>query len=184
MQMSSTSGPAYTVPMATAALIPVEQYLRTGYEPDAEFIDGKVQTRPAAEYDHSTWQQAIQQWFAQHTKEWNIRVRCELRVQVSPTRYRVPDVVVFDRNQPIEQILTHPPIAVFEVLSPEDTIARMLNKLDDYAAMGIQNIYLVDPRSQRTYKATGGELRNAKPLETLSDTAVLLNWSAISALRD
>ena len=87
-------------------------------------------------FDHATWQQALQLWFTQNKSEWNIRVRPELRVRVSPTRYRVPDVTVFNRDRPIEQILTHPPVAVFEVLSPEDRIHRMLRKLADYEAMG------------------------------------------------
>jgi Uma2 family endonuclease len=170
--------------MATAALIPVEQYLRSDYEPDAEYVDGEVEERPMGEYDHSTWQQAIEQWFLQNAKEWNIRVRCELRVQVTPTRYRVPDVVVFDRDQPIEQILTHPPIAVFEVLSPEDTIARMLTKLEDYAAMGIRDIFVLDPRTERAFRYTDGELRKAAPASSLSITPGLVDWSEIAALRD
>ena len=33
----------------------------------------------------------------------------------APTRYRVADVVVVDRGLPVEQILTHPPIAIVEV---------------------------------------------------------------------
>jgi Uma2 family endonuclease len=41
------------------------------------------------------------------------------------------------RNQPIEQIITHPPVAVFEILSPEDSMTRILRKLRDYADMGI-----------------------------------------------
>lgn len=170
--------------MAPAALIPVELYLRSDYEPDAEYVDGEVEQRPIGEYDHSTWQQAIQQWFAQHAREWNIRVRCELRVQVSPTRFRVPDVVVFDRDQPIEQILTHPPIAVFEVLSPEDTISRMLVKLDDYERMGIRNIFLVDPQQERARRYLAGELRTLEPVLTLTSSAAVVNWQAIAALRD
>ena len=132
---------------ATAAtkLVPVEVYLRSDYEPDAEYVDGVVEERPMGEYDHATWQYAIQKWFMLHEGDWNIRVRAELRVQVSPTRYRVPDVTVFDRARPIEQILTHPPIAVFEVLSPEDRISRMMVKLADFARMGILNIFVIDP---------------------------------------
>jgi len=36
-------------------------------------------------------------------KQGDIRNRCALRVQVSPTRYRVPGVVVSDRTRPVEQ---------------------------------------------------------------------------------
>jgi Uma2 family endonuclease len=68
-------------------------------------------------------------WFRLNQKEWNIRVHPELRVQVASTRFRVPDVTVLDRSRPIEQIITYPPLAVFEVLSPEDTVRRLKRKL-------------------------------------------------------
>ena len=45
---------------------------------------------------------------------------------------------LLDRAQPIEQIVTHPPVAVFEVLSPEDTMQRLKRKLEDYRIMGIR----------------------------------------------
>ena len=90
-------------------LVPVELYLHSSYDPDAEYVDGEIEERPMGEYDHSAWQSAILKWFWQHEKEWNIRAQPELRVQVAPTRFRVPDVTVLDRNQPIEQIITHPP---------------------------------------------------------------------------
>jgi Uma2 family endonuclease len=132
--------------MATTTHIPVEVYLRTSYEPDAEYVDGEIERRPMGEFDHASWQQAIQKWFWQHEKEWNIRVRPELRVQVATTRFRVPDVTVLDRSQPIEQIITLPPLAVFEVLSPEDTLQRLKRKLEDYRMMGIPQIWVVDPQ--------------------------------------
>ncbi len=170
--------------MATLASVPVELYLHSSYEPDAEFVDGEVELRPMGEYDHASWQQALQLWFVQNGKSWNIRVLPELRVQVSPTRYRVPDVVVFDRAQPIEQILTHPPIAVFEVLSPEDTMTRMLVKLNDYAAMGIENIYVIQPKSETFYRFHDGIL---SPLRTHHDplhgSSAVLDTEAVAALR-
>ncbi|HKO10917.1 MAG TPA: Uma2 family endonuclease [Acidobacteriaceae bacterium] len=134
--------------MTTTARVPVEVYLRSSeYEPDAEYVDGEIEERPMGTYDHADWQQAIQQWFAGHAQEWKIRVLPELRVQVSPTRFRVPDVTVLDRAQPREQIVTHAPLAVFEILSPEDTVKRLNRKLADYAAMGIPQIWVVDPES-------------------------------------
>ena len=89
--------------MATTSPVPLELYLRSSYEPDAEYVDGHIEERPAAQLDHASWQQVIQLWFLQHAREWNIRVRPELRVQVTPTNFRVPDVTVFDRDHPIEQ---------------------------------------------------------------------------------
>jgi hypothetical protein len=63
--------------MATTTHIPIEVYLRSSYEPDAEYVDGEIERRPAGEYDHASWQQAFQKWFWQHEMEWNIRVRPE-----------------------------------------------------------------------------------------------------------
>jgi Uma2 family endonuclease len=135
---------------ATAQMtrVPLEVYLQSSYEPDAEFVNGVIEARPMGEWDHSSWQHAIELWFAQHAKEWNIRVRPELRVQVSPGNFRVPDVTVLDRDREIEQVITQPPIAVFEVLSPEDTLSRMMAKLGDYEQMGIKTILVLDPRGR------------------------------------
>jgi Uma2 family endonuclease len=130
--------------MATLAFTPVEEYLHTSYEPDADYVDGVVEERHLGEYDHSTWQHALTVYFAQHRTEWNVHVRIELRIQVSATRFRVADAVVFDRSRPKERFLTYPPIAVFEVLSPEDRISRILPKLEDYARMSIRNVFLID----------------------------------------
>src|SRR5450432_1181784 len=142
--------------MATTTHMPLEMYLRSSeYEPDAEYVDGEIEERPMGEFDHADWQTAIVTWFRNHAREWNIRALTELRIQVSPIRFRVPDVTILDRASPVEQIVTKPPIAVFEVLSPEDTalspdmVTRLHRKLDDYAAMGIPQIWIVDPATGR-----------------------------------
>jgi Uma2 family endonuclease len=173
---------------ATAAtkFVPVEVYLKSDHEPDAEYVDGVIEERPVGEYDHATWQYAIQQWFAQHGAAWNIRVRAELRVRVSPTRYRVPDVTVFDRGRPIEQILTHPPIAVFEVLSPEDRIGRMMVKLEDYALMGIRNIFVIDPPKEAifAYKDRALVEITAGGSEQLAGSPGRIDWSKVREFLD
>jgi len=138
--------------MSTTTRIPVEVYLRSSYEPDAEYVDGEIEERPMGENDHSAWQEAICFWFRQHAQEWNVRVRPELRVQVAATRLRVPDVAVLDRDRPAERIVTHPPIAVFKVLSPEDSLQRLKRKLEDYRTMGIPEIWVIDPQDGAYYR--------------------------------
>jgi Uma2 family endonuclease len=138
--------------MATTTFVPIEAYLRSSYEPDAEYVDGEIEERPMGEWDHASWQQAIQSWFLQHEKEWGIRVRPGLRIRVAATRFRVPDVTVVDRSRPIEQIITHPPLAVFEVLSPDDRLQRMKRKLEDYRKMGIPEIWVIDPQDSTFYR--------------------------------
>jgi Uma2 family endonuclease len=173
--------------MATAtqpAQVPVEVYLRTSYEPDAEYVDGVIEERPMGEYDHSSWQHAIDFWFTQHAQEWAIRARPELRLQVAKNRYRVPDVTILDRNLPIEQIVTHAPIAVFEVLSPEDSLNRMMTKLADYERMGIKTILVLDPKGPH-FRYVAGRLEPlpAEPFD-LPGSACRFDLSAIEKLLD
>lgn len=150
---------------------PLEVYLTSSFEPDAEFVNGVIEERPVGEYDHSSWQHAIELWFGNHSAEWGIRTRPELRVQVAPERFRVPDVVVLDRCRPIEQIITQPPIAVFEVLSPDDSLSRMMTRLADYEQMGIQTILVLDPNG-RHYRFRNGAL------DPLTETSFDLPGSA------
>jgi Uma2 family endonuclease len=145
--------------MATPTHVPVEVYLRSSYEPDAEYVDGKIEERPTGEREHAMWQKAILKWFWRHEHEWGFQVLQELRVQVSPTRFRVPDVTVLDASQPKEKIVTHSPVAVFEVLSPEDTMQRMKRRLVDYRVMGIPEIWVVDPEDGTWSRYEDGELR-------------------------
>jgi Uma2 family endonuclease len=144
--------------MATAAsFVTVEEYLRSSFEPDAEYVDGEIEERVVGENDHSVWQGAIYTWFQQQAKTTQIRVRPELRVQVAPNCFLVPDVTLLDRNLPIEQIVTHPPVAVFEILSPADSLKRVMTKCGKYEQMGIRTILVIDPDGPK-YRYVAGRL--------------------------
>lgn len=169
--------------MTTITTVPLEAYLHSTYEPDAEYVDGEVQERSVGEYDHASWQAALLEYFTKHKRDWNIRVLAELRVQVAATRLRVPDVTVLDRDRPTEQVITHPPLAVFEILSPEDTTARTLEKLRDYESMGIAGIFLIDPKSDARYQFNAGTLlKLAADSVTIGRLAV--DFKAVEALLD
>ena len=169
---------------AQPAYVPLEVYLKSSFEPDAEYVDGVIEERPMGEYDHSCWQHALDVWFGQHEKQWGIRVRPELRVQVAKNRFRVPDVAVLDRNVPIEQIVTHLPIAVFEILSPEDALNRMMAKLADYERMGIQTILMLNPNgSHFRYRRGGLESLPPEPFD-LPGSACRFDLAEIEKLLD
>lgn len=164
--------------MAASTIIPLELYLQSSYEPDAEYVDGEIEERPMGEFDHSSWQHALDMWFGMHEIEWNIRTRTELRIRVSETNYRVPDVTVLDRSNPIEQIITHPPIAVFEIMSPEDRMPRILRKLSDYAEMGIGTIVVIDPQTDKVWSYRNGGLSLDVP-ESLPGSSCTIDWSKV-----
>jgi Uma2 family endonuclease len=151
--------------MVTTTQVPFEVYLRSEFEPAAEYVYGEILERPMGELDHADWQAAISTWFLNHAKDWNIRVFPELRVQVTPQNFRIPDVTVLDRSLPIEQTITRPPLAVFEVLSPEDTVKRLKQKLAEYAKMGIPQIWVVDPDNGSFERYEAGRLGPATRFE-------------------
>jgi Uma2 family endonuclease len=137
------------------------------------------------ERGHTDWQTAIQLWFLNHAAEWNVHARCELRIQVSGTRYRIPDVVVWARSQPREEILTHPPIAVFEVLSPEDRMTRMMIKLADYDAMGIRFIRVVKPETGVISRFENGRLEPIDSrIEQMPGSLCSIDWTKVEELLD
>ena len=153
--------------MATSTShLPIDAYLHSSFEPDAEYVDGEIQERSVGELEHAAWQRAIQKWFFLREQEWGIRVFVELRVQVSPSRFRVPDVVVLENTgdlRAMEQIVHTPPVAVFEILPPEDTHSRLMQKLYDYESMGVRSIFVIEPDANtgRKYQFESGSLKLA-----------------------
>jgi Uma2 family endonuclease len=168
---------------ATGTLIPVEEYLRTMTDPDCEYVDGVVEERPVGEYDHATFQAILIAFFMARQVDWGIKVRPELRVQVASNRFRVPDVTLLSRTAPREQIITHPPLAVFEILSPEDSMTRMLEKLADYERMGIGAIWVIEPKKPLYYRFFNGQLAPGTVFE-LPGSAVQIPFAEIAALAD
>lgn len=142
--------------MTIATHISIEEYLRTQYEPDAEYIDGEIEERNVGEYDHNVVQMAILLWFHRNAKEWKVRVVQEQRTRLSMTRVRIPDVSVFSRDLPIEQFFTRPQLIAVEVLSPEDRHSRMQEKIQDYIAFQVPNIWIVDPKGRIGWDCSDG----------------------------
>jgi len=142
--------------MAAATQIPVEEYLRTAYRPDRDYVDGEVLERNLGEYEHARPQALICGYLLSREKEWRIRVVAEQRVQVKAARFRVPDVCVVLDSVPIESIFRTPPFLCIEVLSKDDSFKSIVDRLDEYAAMGVPNIWVVDPHTRRGYSYEGG----------------------------
>jgi len=168
---------------AQPSLIPVEEYLRTTSDPDCEYVAGVIEERPVGEYDHSTWQTILAVFFNALPAGLGVKARTELRVQVATDNLRVPDVTLLSRSAPREQIITHAPLAVFEILSPEDSMSRMLEKLADYEHMGIAAIWLIEPKKQLYYRYAQGQLTPGALFE-LPGTSFTVPFSEIAALAD
>ena len=93
--------------------------------------------------------------------ERNIRVLPEQRIQVAPSRFRVPDLCVVSRKQRLEPVFTEPPLICVEILSKQDSLHSLQERVDDYRAFGIPNIWVLnpDPARPRAYVCMFGDFR-------------------------
>ncbi len=165
--------------MATSIMVPVlvplSEYMTTSYEPDCEWIDGELKERTMGEGSHATIQTFFIKFFSLREQIWNIRVTQELRTQVKTYRFRVPDVVVLHANAPFEEIVTTPPLLCVEILSPDDRASDLQDKIDDYLAMGVTAIWVINPRLRKVFDVQNGGLM---PVETLTVPGTPIQISA------
>ena len=97
--------------MSVCTLISVDEYLRTSFDPDRDFVDGEVVERNVGKRKHEI---------------------------------PIPD----------EEVFTRPPYLCVELMSPDDTITGMQDRIDDYLRFGVPNIWVVDSWKQRGWNVT------------------------------
>jgi Uma2 family endonuclease len=141
--------------MATSApaFVSLEEYLRTTYRPDRDWIDGEARERNAGEQSHARIQAYLSYLFRLRASQWRMRGLPEQRVQVLPNRFRIPDLCAIPAGDPLAEILRTPPILCVEILSREDRMSDIQERVEDYLAMGVQAVWVIDPGRRRAYEA-------------------------------
>jgi Uma2 family endonuclease len=167
------------------ALVSVDEYLRTSYEPDVDYVDGYLEDRNVGENQHSDIQGELNFLFRLKGKEWDVYCFVEQREQVSKTRYRVPDVCVMPRSWKKTPIIREAPLLCIEVLSPEDRYSRTLTKCKDYFAMGVPEVWIFDPETRVvTVAHEGSSVEQSAGTLKLAGTAVEISIDAVFAVLD
>jgi Uma2 family endonuclease len=149
----------------------VEEYLRTSFDPDCEYVDGEVLSRNAGLLDHGLVQKALLLALMNRQKELGVVVLPSQRLRLNPTHYRIPDLIIVEGGKPTEQTITGPPLVCIEVLSPEDCMSRMQYKVADYLEFGVRYVWILDPLSKqvatytesKVHVLTTGVLRTENP---------------------
>lgn len=150
--------------MATALRIPLNEYLGISYRPDREYVDGEIRERNVGKWEHARVQWLLAAWFFAHEKQWGITGSTEQRVRVSENRVRVPDLVVLTAGvQP--DVLTDPPLLVIEILSPDDSYSDTQERAQDYREMGVEMVWIIDPRMRTGRMCSGTEWVESSRLE-------------------
>jgi len=132
----------------------VEEYLDTTYRPDRDYVDGEIEERNLGEKEHAILQGALNFIFRVNRHEWGIEAHPELRVQVGPSRFRVPDLTVTRAGLEWQRILRTPPLLCIEILSPRDTLSGVRQRADDYLNFGTGHVWVIEPELRRAYVVT------------------------------
>ena len=152
--------------MSTAVLVPLAEYLGQTYHPDCDYVEGVREGRNVGEMNHGDAQSGLNVYARTHCPGfWSV---VEVRVQVKADRFRIPDVTIVRGRKPSERIFTTPPEVAVEVLSPDDRLASIQARIDDYLAFGVPCVWVIDPESRRAWihtkdgscEAKDGVLRN------------------------
>ncbi len=159
----------------------VEEYLRTGFEDaDRDFVDGEIVERNVGELPHGVVQSNLIFALRSLFSSLGIQVIPEIRIQTRPTRFRVADIAVWRPGDIGNRIPTVPPFLVIEILSPEDRMVRVQEKIHEYLALGTGYLWLIDPEERKaivySQQTPGG--RVAELLRT-EDPAIEIPLSSV-----
>lgn len=137
----------------TPVLISVEEYLTTTYRPDRDYIDGEVLERNMGEKPHARLQIYFARYLAQFEEALHAEAVSEQRVQITSSRFRIPDVALIRLTAAEPTIVRTAPIFCIEILSSADTMRKLQARLDDYATLGVPTTWVIDPWRRRAFTA-------------------------------
>ena len=162
-------------PLETAQSITVEEYLRTSYRPNREFVDGKLIEKPMPSPLHGFVQMMIGSWFINRMKEWGVAPQSEVHTRVRPTDFRLPDVSIVEFPAPFTKPQNTPPLLAIEILSDDDKVHDLQKRAGDLHAMGVRHIWLIDPEQRSAMVWTDGTYWHPAMQLSVPGTAIYLD---------
>lgn len=162
----------------------VEDYLRTSWSPDREYVDGRIEERNVGEKEHSIIQRYLTVLFALKRDEWRVEVFPELRTQIAATNFRVPDVLVTWSDESFERYVKRPPLIAVEILSSEDRLSKLEEKAAQYLRFEIPNIWIIDPEKRVAYRYTAAGFETVEEQLEVSGTPIQVGLAGMFAELD
>jgi len=138
-----------------SGVVTYEEWLRMPEVQDAieEVVNGEITIMPPNKLNHAVVVQKLFSALAAQLDQRHFLVvvaNFGLIISKSPLTSRVPDLAVFDLSTLVEQdgyIHSAPQLAV-EVLSPANTRREREEKLNDYAAIGTPEVWVISPEAK------------------------------------
>ncbi len=169
----------------TPAVLSLKEYLHTTYKPDCDFVDNHIEERNVGKFGHGRTQGLIGAWFVSQEEAWGVVTLHGQRIWVAATRVRVTDICLLRRDAPREQVTVTPPLLCIEVLSPDDRFSRTTKVLDDFAAIGVEHLWIIDPRDRVGYiYQPGGRLQQVEDRLAIPDYPIHLDLVSLFAALD
>lgn len=88
----------------------------------------------------------------------------EVTLKIDPEFYPIPDIIA-TRGRIELPYPTKPLEIVIEILSPDDSMSRILTKCNAYRSWGFEQVYVVDPENRAVFAWTD---RRLEAVETLA----------------
>jgi len=146
-------------------LVSLEEYLDTAYSPHREYVDGVVVERHVGERPHSKVQSNLTYFLRMRYP--TVHVWPEQRVRTVGARWRIPDVCV-TLEDPGTDVFEAAPFVCIEILSRSDNAIDLLEKLEEYGALGVPNIWVIDPQRRKAFTYEDRSLREVTSQELTS----------------
>ena len=126
------------------SVLSASEYLATSYSPQMEYRDGVLVDRNVGEERHSRVQTCLAAYACSHESEWQVTTYIALTVKVRENWYALPDVCLyswpgFDGRYP-----SVPPLLWVEVLSSEDRMVVVWDKVRELLANGVSFVWLIE----------------------------------------
>ena len=138
--------------MATKAVLSEEEFLRLSFpDVEPEYRDGEVLGRSMPNNAHSKAQARFVAFFVNREKSHGGFTRPELRLCLRAGRYVTADNCVFWPEEPRMSVPEIPPLIVIEILSPDDRLSEVRDKLQEYRDWGVAHVWLADPERRIFY---------------------------------
>ncbi len=119
-----------------------------------EVVNGESFVRPPNRYTHAEIVRRLTKELSARIDEQAARVfgsSISVLISRDPLTCRAPDVLVYRREQIARDendVLCSAPDLVIEILSPSEAKRRKQQKLDDYARIGVPEVWIVSPEAQ------------------------------------
>jgi Uma2 family endonuclease len=131
----------------------MEEYLHASFDgADRDYVDGEAIERNMGELPHARLQARLMQLLTPPAERLGLEVLPEIRIQTTPTRFRVADIAVWRAGSIGQRNPTVAPLLVVEILSAEDRLVRLQSKIQEYLRHGVKWVWVVDPDERRALR--------------------------------